>query len=177
MSKYTNIKWKFMKLNGVLNRKYKVSNMGDVVRTKNMEPLTQRNMCKKSANNGSDYQAVYISGMKSVVRVHRIVCETFHGKAPTGRNQVDHIDEYKDNNTAANLRWVSDSENKKAYRQNNPPVRYSLSKISTVKKLVNKGWTNDRIAQKVSMSDSNVSSIKLGNIHSEVKPYIIEQLG
>ncbi len=172
MSKNTNIKWKFMKLNGVLNRAYKVSNMGDIVRSKGMTPLKQRDMCKKSATNGSDYKAVYIPGVKSAVRVHRIVCETFHGKPPTGKDQVDHIDEYKDNNTATNLRWVSSSENKKAYYSNNPAVRYPLNTISTVKKLLNRGWTNDRIAQKVSMSDSNVSEIKLGSIHAAVKPYI-----
>ncbi len=172
MSKNTNIKWKFMKLNGVLNRAYKVSNMGDIVRSKGMTPLTQRDMCKKSAANGSDYKSVYIPGVKTTARVHRIVCETFHGKPPAGKDQVDHIDEYKNNNTATNLRWVSSSENIKAYYANNPSVRYSLNTISTVKKLINRGWTNDRIAQKVSMSDSNVSEIKLGVIHSGVKPYI-----
>lgn len=176
MAKNTNIKWKFMKLNGVLNRKYKVSNQGDVVLSKTMEPLKQNEMDKKSPMNGSDYMGVHITGIKSAVRVHRIVCETFHGQAKDGKVLVDHVDEYKDNNVASNLQWVTPSENGKRYFDNNGSVRYTRAKIVRTKKLINKGLTNDAIAQKVGMSDSNVSAIKLGNIHAGIEPYTSRQI-
>lgn len=176
MTKKKNKQWKFMKLNGKLNRKYKVSNQGDIVLSKTMEPLKQNEMDKKCPRNGSDYQSVHITGVKSAVRVHRIVCETFHGQSKNGKVIVDHIDEYKDNNVASNLQWVTSSENSKRYFANNGVVRYSHAKIVRTKKLINKGLSNDAIAQKVGMSDSNVSAIKLGNIHQGVEPYTTEQV-
>jgi hypothetical protein len=176
MSKKKTKQWKFMKLNGKLNRKYKVSDQGDVVLAKTMEPLKQNELDKKCPRNGSDYMGVHITGVKSAVRVHRIVCETFHGQAKNGKKLVDHLDEYKDNNVASNLQWVTPSENINRYLANNGVVRYTRAKIVRTKKLINKGWTNDKIAQKVGMSDSNVSSIKLGNIHAAVEPHTTEQI-
>lgn len=165
--------WKFLKHNGTMHRKYKVSNHGEIVHSNDMTPLPQHDMQKKSPLNGSDYQAVSIPGVCKGARVHRIVCETFHGKAPAGKNLVNHVDEFKDNNITTNLEWVSPSENLKAYYANHPSVKYTRAKISQVKRLINKGWTNDRIAQKVKMSDSNVSCIKLGRTHNNIEPFII----
>lgn len=175
-------KWKFLKLNGVIDRQYKVSDHGDIVHTKDLQPLTQYDMGKKSPRNGTDYKSVSIPNSVSVpnvcksVRVHRIVCETFHGEAPVGKNLVAHFNDRKNDNKSSNLGWVSSSENMTMYYENNPYVKYSDSKVSQVKRLVNKLWTNDRIAQKVGMSDSNVSSIKFGYIHSAVEPFTENQL-
>jgi len=176
MTKKTNIKWKFMKLNGVLNRAYKVSNMGSVVLAKTMIPLKQYDMFKKSSINGTDYKSVRIAGYSSPVRVHRIVCETFYGKAPAGKTQVNHKNSRKNCNIASNLQWVTPSENALHFYKNNPTIKHSITVISNVKTLTNRGWSNDRIAQKVKMSDSNVSLIKLGYIHTDVKPYTADQI-
>lgn len=43
--------------------------------------------------------------------IHRIVCATFNGPAPEGKNLVNHRDGNKLNNHASNLEWVSASEN------------------------------------------------------------------
>jgi hypothetical protein len=43
--------------------------------------------------------------------VHRIVCEAFHGPAPTPAHHVAHGDGTRRNNRAANLRWATRSEN------------------------------------------------------------------
>jgi len=174
MSKSKNIQWKFMKLNGKLNRSYKVSDQGDIVKAATMEPLTQFKMDKKSVVNGSDYRAVVIAGNSH--RVHRIVCETFNGKPKNGKTVVDHLDEYKDNNAASNLEWVTQSENCKRQYAKHGAKRHPLSTIVRTKKLLNKGLTNDTIAQKVGMSDSNVSAIKWGYIHTGVKPYTVDQV-
>lgn len=176
MRKKTQIKWKFMKLNGVLNRVYKVSNMGSVVLTKTMKPLKQTSMGKKCKKNGTDYKSVPIAGYTNPVRVHRIVCETFHGQPGKGKTQVNHKNERKSCNTAHNLEWVTPSENAISYCKKNPSIKHSTSVISNVKKLANRGWSNDRIAQRVKMSDSNVSRIKFGYLHAEIKPYTTEQI-
>jgi len=176
MSNKLDKKWKFLKLNGTVNRKYKVSNHGDIVLAKGMTPVKQYNMGKKSPTNGTDYQSVYIAGFSLPQRAHRIVCETFHGAPSLERNYVAHEDNRKNNNTASNLSWVTPSENAIAYHSTHKKPRYSDIKISQVKRLLNKGWSNDRVAQKVKMSDSNVSEIKLGYIHSDVTPFTKDQI-
>jgi len=167
------ITWKFMKLDGIINRAYKVSSEGTIVHARTMEPLKSHSMQKRSPTNGTDYQAVYIKGYGTSIRAHRIVCETYNGPAPLDRELVDHIDERKNNNHPQNLRWVSCSENMQSFADRNIRKQYSPTKISMVKKLINNGWTNDRIAQKVGMSDSNVSSIKRGRIWKHIEPMVI----
>ena len=43
--------------------------------------------------------------------VHRIVATAFHGKQPSEKHIVDHIDTNRQNNRAENLRWVTRLEN------------------------------------------------------------------
>ena len=44
-------------------------------------------------------------------KVHRLVCEAFHGPAPKGMNVCMHIDENAENNRPENLRWGTQKEN------------------------------------------------------------------
>ena len=44
-------------------------------------------------------------------RVHRLICEAFHGLCPEGKGEVDHINRKKDDNRPENLRWVTHQEN------------------------------------------------------------------
>ena len=48
---------------------------------------------------------------RKTVRVHRLVCETFHGLRPSPRHIVAHTDGSRDNNRADNLRWATRREN------------------------------------------------------------------
>jgi len=169
-----NLKWKYVKLNGVINRSYKVSNYGDIINASTGEALTQRNMDKKSPFNGTDYKKVSINGKE--YRVHRIVCETFHGPSKNGKTVVDHINERKNDNKASNLQWISQSENIRRYVELHGQVRHPQSTIVRTKKLLNRGLTNDTIAQKVGMSDSNVSAIRYGYIHRQVEPLTHDQI-
>ena len=45
------------------------------------------------------------------MKIHRLVCETFHGPAPFPRAVVIHIDENALNNRPENLRWGTQKEN------------------------------------------------------------------
>lgn len=45
------------------------------------------------------------------LKVHRLVCEAFHGPAPEGKTVVIHIDEDATNNRPENLRWGTQKEN------------------------------------------------------------------
>ena len=52
-----------------------------------------------------------IDGRQKTFKVHRLVCEAFHGRPPTNKNDVAHADGIRTNNEAANLRWASRAEN------------------------------------------------------------------
>lgn len=54
------------------------------------------------------YQRVLLNGTRR--KVHRLVCEAFHGAAPTG-HEVCHLDGDRRNNRAANLMWGTRSDN------------------------------------------------------------------
>ena len=45
------------------------------------------------------------------MKIHRLVCEAFHGAAPFERAVVIHIDENSTNNRPENLRWGTQKEN------------------------------------------------------------------
>jgi len=53
--------------------------------------------------------------------VHRMVCETYHGPCPEGK-ECRHLDGSRDNNCASNLMWATEKENnadKKVHGTNN----------------------------------------------------------
>lgn len=84
------------------------------------------------------YEVVSLGSVNNV-KIHRVICEVFHGSPDAGRYQVNHIDCNRSNNRADNLEWVSPSENikwgvdhgyvnpsnglKKAVETNRTPVR------------------------------------------------------
>ena len=45
------------------------------------------------------------------LKIHRCVCEAFHGPAPDGRPYVIHLDEDSTNNRPENLKWGTQKEN------------------------------------------------------------------
>lgn len=45
------------------------------------------------------------------MKIHRLVCEAFHGEPPFPKAVVIHLDEDGTNNRAENLRWGTQKEN------------------------------------------------------------------
>lgn len=59
---------------------------------------------------------IWIDGKRRTVLIHRLVAKSFiENDNPEEKDTVDHIDGNKHNNSAANLRWLSRSENVKAF--------------------------------------------------------------
>ena len=84
--------------------RYEVSSLGRVRRIggKVLSPY-------RTGNVGKQYLTVSID--RKGRKVHRLVCLAFNGEPSEGRDQVNHKDGNKENNSANNLEWVSCSEN------------------------------------------------------------------
>lgn len=78
-----------------------VSNMGRV--------LTIRGDKQYGSKDIYGYMITSIGNIKE--KVHRLVCMTFHGDAPDGKDIANHKNGIKDDNRAENLEWVSTQEN------------------------------------------------------------------
>ena len=88
--------------------RYEINRLGDIRNKKTQHILTPM----LSAINGYDQVSIYDMERKKKrhVRVHRMVCGTFHLNKENKRC-VDHIDRNKRNNKADNLRWATHKEN------------------------------------------------------------------
>lgn len=69
----------------------------------------------KFKNGSYHYYVVRIAGKR--YKVHRLICEAFHSN-PESKPHVDHIDRDSTNNCAENLRWATQSENRRNQARN-----------------------------------------------------------
>lgn len=59
---------------------------------------------------------IWREGKRETALIHRLVAEVFiENNRPKEQDTIDHIDGNKKNNAASNLRWLSRSDNAKAY--------------------------------------------------------------
>ena len=84
---------------------YQVSNLG---RIKNLKS----GMILKPQERRHGYLSVWLygNGKRKQLSIHRIVAEAFCNH-PVGKDEVNHINEDKQDNRAENLEWVSHKEN------------------------------------------------------------------
>ena len=108
--------------------------------------------------------------------VHRIVAETFiYNDNPKIKNQVNHIDGNKENNTVENLEWCTNQENKK-HAMDNGLVAYQKGENHNSAILNNKQvidiYTSDEsrecMAEKYNISKHNVSNIRGDNTWTHI---------
>lgn len=83
---------------------YEVSRSGSIRNAKSGIELTQR------ITLGYAYVAIQVGGKSVKKRVHRLVAEAFIPN-PEGKDEVNHIDGNKLNNSVENLEWCTTSEN------------------------------------------------------------------
>ncbi len=91
---------------------YEVSSLGRVRRVVSGK---KNHKCRVMSpwQNNKGYFMVGLVGQDDRARklVHRLVCEAFHGPAPTDFHDAAHNDGSRTNNTPENLRWATRSEN------------------------------------------------------------------
>lgn len=115
---------KLEKRNWPKDPRYEVTSDGQVIGLKG-RPLTPR-------LNGEGYGRVSIQVEPGVYRdeyIHRIVCETYHGESPFEGAEVDHKNKRRGDNRAANLRWVTVTENR-SHREIAKGEDHPFSKLS-----------------------------------------------
>ena len=76
----------------------------------------------------SGYSRVNV--LNHIYGFHRLVCRAFHGPAPEGKDQVNHIDLNRSNNAPENLEWVSAAQNMQHARETNADRKSSGPQLS-----------------------------------------------
>lgn len=111
----------------------------------------------------------------NMCRVHVLICTAFHGARPMGM-QCSHLDDDKENNRPENLKWETDSENKKRKYANNGGDRgiknsralFDVGDIIRIRELLIMGKTNKEISEDMNCSATSISRIRSKKRYSEV---------
>lgn len=112
---------------------YEVSDLGRVRHRLRGVPL------KGYVADGYQYVSIRVEGQKRGIgrRVNRMVCEAFHGPAPTSDHVSAHGDNDRLNNRSDNLRWATSAENRAdmhrhgtaVCRENSARTKYPASTV------------------------------------------------
>lgn len=102
--------------------RYLVSNQGDIMSCYSGKILSPR-------NDECGYEIVHLTNEygKKHHLVHRLVAHAFIPK-PKGINEINHINEIKNDNRVENLEWVSHKENLQKYWDNHPEKKKEVVK-------------------------------------------------
>lgn len=108
-------------------------------------------------------------GGRRMARVHRLVCEAFHGPCPPGM-ECSHLDDDKTNNRPENLRWETSKQNQRRRRPNgvddrgvlNSRAALTVDDVRQVREWLADGRTTVEIAQELDVSRPVISRIKNG---------------
>lgn len=128
----------------------------------------------KGVPNNKGYLRVCIVGKLRFI--HRLVAEKYVPN-PLNKSQVNHIDGNKLNNSASNLEWVTNLENREHAIKNNLHLCGERSYFSKLKNedviyiLNNHELNNVELAKKFGVSRTTISSIRNGRTWKQLKSY------
>ena len=113
-------------------------------------------------------------GRTHSILVHRIICETFHGICPDGKEEVAHNDGVRTNNNSSNLRWATRKENRRDMiahgtyfqGQQHPLARLTEIDVLCIRRTVDKAPSRyglfRRLAKLYSVSHYTIEDIVYG---------------
>jgi len=118
--------------------------------------ITRDGTVLKPAPNHAGYHRVWLYNEhgRARKRVHVLVCEAFHGPAPSPRHEVLHKDNDRTNNTPGNLRWGTHQENGRDKAEHgtvrgerNPRAKVTDAQVAEIQRLRAEGMKIKLISQ------------------------------
>lgn len=151
-----------------------VSNLGNIRswklgggHTRNRRAQTPRLLKGYHHANGYWQTTIWLDGVRRKVSFHRVVCETFHGPAPTVKHQAAHLDGNSSNNAASNLAWKTSKENhadrilhgttKRGVLNSNAAL--TQTQVNAIRKEYANGMSIQRITKLVGISVNSISAV------------------
>jgi hypothetical protein len=153
--------------------RYSITESGTVIsHLRNSGQKCGDNRINRNCDNGHGRLCVGLSigrRKRKTFRVHRLVCLAFHGQAPAGKNEVNHIDGNPKNNHFTNLEWCSRSENMRhAVKLGlaNPNkgedhycARLSASDIPVIREMMDAGFPAEHVGAMWGITGRHVADI------------------
>jgi len=172
--------WKELKLKkGTTTKRYSVSDKGRIVSFKTK--LEDGYVLKPRLTQGYPSITIGREETRQNYYIHRLVAEYFCKQANSNHNFVIHMDHKKENNKAANLKWVKHGDQiQHALKDPNVIVRMNpdegpkltADKVKQIKVALFKSKkqpTLKALAKKFKVSDMQIHRIKTGENWSHVK--------
>ncbi len=156
--------FKCMKIEGFKN--YYITSLGEVYSSKRKEILR---LTPKTDRLGYLHQSLYQERKAHYISIHREVAKAFIEN--NNKNEVNHIDGDKSNNSVSNLEWCTRSENiKHAYKTKlktnkgdvNPSSKLSNDDIPNIRALIKKGLKDRDIALNFNVTHHTIYKIRTG---------------
>lgn len=161
--------WKTIYL---LGDRYDISDLGKVKSFANSE----KGVLIKGKNSNGYFQIdKRIAGNKKIsFLLHRLVAETFSEKTDNNQQKVIHLDFDKKNNHATNLNWASNQEAYQHQIKHSPNTltgfvqntkanaKLSEEDVTHIRKMLEKGVSQTKIAYMFCVSPMQISRIKRG---------------
>lgn len=167
---------------------YEVSNTGKVRSLERITTVGRRGIGKelKQYLLPCGYLDVSLSNSGKIKhkRVHRLVADAFC-ENPDGKDEVNHIDGNKKNNSASNLEWVTAAENKRHCREvlgkinRNPNTEAANNACKKRVRCIDTGAEYESItyaAKAIGVAQSSLSTHLLGK-KQNCKGFVFEYLG
>lgn len=172
-------RWKELRLRkGVTTKRYAISNRGRIVSFKTR--VEDGYLLRPRLTQGYPSVTIGREANRQNYYLHRLVAEYFTKKSSAKHSFVIHLDHKKENNNAANLKWVK-HEDQIAHALKDPNVlmrqnpeegpKLNMAKVRQIKRAL-KGKnqpTLKKLARQFRVSDMQIHRIKTGENWSHVK--------
>lgn len=114
-------------------------------------------------------------------KVHRLICEAWHGRSPSPTHHAAHLDGTRDNNDPANLVWATPGENERhkiAHGTSNlvqsgmpgtrnPNAKLGDEQVAYLRREAASGRSTRSIAKELGINQSRVVRIKNGQSYAQ----------